>query len=85
MAMFQLEAPTQERVVQGGAGVSVLFWQNINIQQPARPPLHCNRHSHCLVFNLPHRLLQQLTGRSKIFGINFPIFHSILTVIDATV
>ena len=52
---------------------------------PPGPPLPCNRHSHCLVFNLPHRLLQQLTGRSKIFGINFPIFHSILTVIDATV
>ena len=52
---------------------------------PPGPPLPCNLHSHCLVFNLPHRLLQQLTGRSKIFGINFPIFHSILTVIDATV
>ena len=69
----------------GASGLSVLFGQNINIQPSPSLPLPYNRHNHCLVFSLPYRLLQQVTGRGKIFGINFPIFHSILTVIDATV
>ena len=75
MEIFQLEASTPER--EGGRGV--LFGQNIN------NPLPSSLQPSESLFRLAYRLLQQVTGRDKIFGINFPIFHSILTVIDATV